>query len=94
MARILFAWELGGGAGHVAPFYPIAQSLIAAGHELTLAVREPERVISLFKGPSRKVYRHPWQWFHNASRNLATTAIGQQRKSFNRRSRHPRFSRR
>ncbi len=48
MGKILFAWELGGGLGHLGPFHEIARSLIDQGHELILAVREPSRAAKLF----------------------------------------------
>lgn len=48
MSRILFAWELGGGYGHLGPFRPIAEALLAQGHELTLAVRDVERAHAVF----------------------------------------------
>ena len=39
MARYLFAWELGGGAGHWANIYPVAMALINRGHEVFAALR-------------------------------------------------------
>lgn len=43
MSRILFAWELGGGFGHLGPFLPVAQALLARGHRLTVAASNVER---------------------------------------------------
>ncbi len=40
MSRILLAWELGGGAGHVASLRPVAEALLARGHQVTLAARD------------------------------------------------------
>lgn len=40
MARILIAWELGGGLGHCAMLEPIASRLIARGHEVYFAARD------------------------------------------------------
>ena len=40
MARILFAWELGGDYGHLARLLPVAQALKAGGHEVVFAVRD------------------------------------------------------
>lgn len=37
MARILLAWELGEGMGHLLPLKPLLQRLCAAGHELVVA---------------------------------------------------------
>jgi tetratricopeptide (TPR) repeat protein len=44
MATIMFAWEMGGGAGHVAPFRHIAQRLRADGHNVVFALRDLWRV--------------------------------------------------
>lgn len=40
MARFLFAWELGGGYGHLARLLPLALTLRARGHEVVFAVRD------------------------------------------------------
>ncbi len=39
MARILYAWELGGGYGHIDPLFRIAEALAARGHESVFAFR-------------------------------------------------------
>ena len=40
MARIVFAWELGGGTGHVATLLPIARAMQARGHEARFLLRD------------------------------------------------------
>jgi UDP:flavonoid glycosyltransferase YjiC (YdhE family) len=40
MSRILLAWELGGGFGHLAPFLSLAPRLLERGHTLHIAARE------------------------------------------------------
>lgn len=55
MSRILFAWELGGGLGHLGPFRPIAERLAARGHEITIAARDVERAHSVFDGAVKVV---------------------------------------
>ena len=40
MANILFAWELGGGAGHIHILAPLAEALASRGHRVFLAARE------------------------------------------------------
>jgi hypothetical protein len=59
MAKILFAWELGGGNGHLGPFYSIAKHLLAAGHSLTLAVRDQDRATKLFHGLNVELVQAP-----------------------------------
>ncbi|HEX4607770.1 MAG TPA: hypothetical protein VH092_06135 [Urbifossiella sp.] len=48
MLRILFAWELGGGLGHINQFRPVAQALRDRGHEVCLALRDLSRAADLF----------------------------------------------
>jgi UDP:flavonoid glycosyltransferase YjiC (YdhE family) len=40
MARILFAWELGAGYGHLGGFLPMALELRERGHEVVFALRD------------------------------------------------------
>jgi len=40
VSRILYAWELGGGYGHVGSFRPLALALRDRGHEVVCAVRD------------------------------------------------------
>ena len=40
MSRIVYAWELGAGYGHLAAFLPLAKALRAAGHEVTCVIKE------------------------------------------------------
>ncbi len=50
MSRILFAWELGAGVGHLSAFRQIAEVLIRRGHELTAAVRDLAGAAMVFEG--------------------------------------------
>lgn len=43
MARILFAWELGGNFGHLGQLLPLASQLQARGHEVVFALRDVTR---------------------------------------------------
>jgi len=43
MARILFAWELGTGYGHIGAFLPAALKLREHGHEVAFALRDLSR---------------------------------------------------
>ena len=40
MAKVLFAWELGAGLGHIMQFAPLANGLAALGHRVFAALRE------------------------------------------------------
>lgn len=40
MSRVLCAWELGGGYGHIAALSPVAQRLRARGHDVVLAIKD------------------------------------------------------
>jgi UDP:flavonoid glycosyltransferase YjiC (YdhE family) len=59
VSRILYAWELGGGLGHLGPFRPIADRLIARGHEITLAVQDAERAHAVFDSRAVNVVQAP-----------------------------------
>ena len=48
MATFFFAWELGGGLGHVLPFRPVAQALIAKGHRVVAALRDQTHAVRAF----------------------------------------------
>ena len=43
MGKILLAWELGGGIGHMVPFLPIAEELIRRGHRVYAALKDLSR---------------------------------------------------
>ncbi|MCG8648763.1 MAG: hypothetical protein MI861_02960, partial [Pirellulales bacterium] len=59
MAKILFAWELGGGLGHIGPFAPIARQLLCQKHEVCLAVRDISRVGKLYSGLDVTLFQAP-----------------------------------
>jgi UDP-N-acetylglucosamine:LPS N-acetylglucosamine transferase len=48
MAKILFAWELGAGLGHVTCQRPLADELRRRGHEVVLAVRDVRSAAAVF----------------------------------------------
>lgn len=41
MARIIFAWELGGHTGHVTTLMPVAREMRERGHEVRFLLRDP-----------------------------------------------------
>ena len=59
MARILYAWELGGGFGHVGPFHSIACELSKYGHELTLVLRDVSSVGEIYDQLDFRLFQAP-----------------------------------
>jgi UDP:flavonoid glycosyltransferase YjiC (YdhE family) len=60
MARILIAWELGGGFGHVLPLTAVARALLAAGHEIFVAARDLPRVTAAMTGMPVHIMSAPY----------------------------------
>jgi len=59
MSRILLAWELGAGFGHLGPFLMIANRLLERGHELHIAAREVASAVSALGDLPIAVYQAP-----------------------------------
>jgi hypothetical protein len=59
MANILLTWEMGGGAGHCSKLAPIAQRLILAGHEVSVAARDVPTAQRFFESLAVKHYQAP-----------------------------------
>ena len=59
-ARILLAWELGHGWGHVLPLRALAEHLIAAGHQVFVAARDLLRTRRAFAGSAARVLAAPF----------------------------------
>jgi UDP:flavonoid glycosyltransferase YjiC (YdhE family) len=59
MARILMAWELGAGYGHLAPLLTLARPLKAAGHEVSFVVRDVVAAEAVLAGSSIPFYPAP-----------------------------------
>lgn len=57
--RILFAWELGAGMGHLAPHRKLLEALKARGHEVTVVSRDVARADKAFSGLSFPVHQAP-----------------------------------
>jgi len=60
MARILLAWELGHGLGHIVPMRALALRLIGNGHEVLIAAREILRVRAQFSGVAVRILAAPF----------------------------------
>ncbi len=61
MSRIVYAWELGAGYGHLAAFLPLAKALRAAGHEVTFVIKELTHAETLL-GPEHFTYLQAPLW--------------------------------
>ena len=59
MARILIAWELGNGYGHIARVLPLAVELQRRGHEPALVLREVTRAETLVTRHGLRVLQAP-----------------------------------
>lgn len=59
MARILMTWEMGAGYGHIAPLLALAKPLVAEGHDITFAVRDPAAAESLLRGTGFPILQAP-----------------------------------
>jgi UDP:flavonoid glycosyltransferase YjiC (YdhE family) len=59
MAKILYAWELGSGLGHMAPYRGLFEKLCARGHSLTLVLRDLSRAKTIFKGLNVSLLQSP-----------------------------------
>ncbi len=59
MATILFAWELGGGMGHLTNIAPLARHLAQQGHEVAVALRDLSRAAIVFPGDDVQILQAP-----------------------------------
>jgi hypothetical protein len=61
MARVLLAWELGGGTGHLVNFSLPLGRLSAQGHEVFLALRDLSCASAMFKDATVSYLQAPYQ---------------------------------
>lgn len=59
MARILFAWELGAGTGHLSPYQTLITELVGLGHEVFFASRDPAVGAEILKKSGAKMLAAP-----------------------------------
>ena len=59
MKRILYAWELGGGLGHVSRFLPLARVLQERGCDITWALADLAPARTLLKGAAATLLQAP-----------------------------------
>ena len=61
MATIFFAWELGGGLGHVTQIVSLANGLRPAGHRVVVALRELPRAAELLDNSGITLLQSPYK---------------------------------
>jgi hypothetical protein len=59
MKTVLFAWELGGGLGHLYQFEPLARRLRARGYRLVYALRDLSQARALLGHASAELWQAP-----------------------------------
>jgi UDP:flavonoid glycosyltransferase YjiC (YdhE family) len=82
MARILMAWELGAGYGHLAPLLTLARPLLRAGHQVSFVVRDVAGAEAVLGGSGIPWYPAPANFspsgevtLHSYSQILLSTAF-------------------
>lgn len=63
MARFLMAWELGSGLGHAGRLAPLAEALIARGHQVDVAMKDVVHTRPMFQGIDVRIFQAP-MWLH------------------------------
>jgi len=84
MARILMAWELGAGYGHMAPLVALARPLMQAGHHVSFAARDTTVAEAVLAGssmpwhpaPANRAVGGPWT-LHSYPQILMRTAFNE-----------------
>jgi UDP-glucoronosyl and UDP-glucosyl transferase len=80
MARLLLAWELGGGLGHVLPLGQLAAALRARGHEVDLVLRDlslaPQALGPALDDPGLRLWQAPL-WLHPSKAAVEPTCFAE-----------------
>jgi hypothetical protein len=61
VSTILFAWELGGGLGHITQIAPLATDLAARGHRVHVALRDLSAAATVFAGTTVQFLPGPFR---------------------------------
>src|SRR5213075_2803526 len=59
MANVVFAWELGGGLGHLTQMLPLAQGIVGQGHRVAAVVRNPAKAAEVFGDLAVELFQSP-----------------------------------
>ena len=62
MARILCAWEMGMGFGHLSNLKPVIDAALNAGHEVFLAAKDLPNVYKVFREGTIGVFQAPYRF--------------------------------
>lgn len=84
MAKVLMAWELGAGYGHLAPLLTLARPLQQAGHELSFVVRDVVAAEAVLAGSSIPCYPAPANFHPTGGADLHSYPQILLRTAFNR----------
>src|SRR4051812_39277510 len=61
MGRILFAWQLGAGNGHLMRMLPLVEGLVANGHEVFVAARYLARAAAAYGKARVRLLQAPYK---------------------------------
>lgn len=67
--KVALVWELGQDLGHLSAFQPLAEELLARGHEVSLIARDVTRVASMFGGVPVRILQAPVSGFVQKNRS-------------------------
>lgn len=81
MSKIVYAWELGAGYGHIDAFLPVAKLLQARGHEIIWIVKDLQHVPELLGSEQFSYFQAPIQWPFAQSSSAAMNYAGVLRNS-------------
>ncbi|KAA3623674.1 MAG: hypothetical protein DWQ08_11255 [Proteobacteria bacterium] len=59
MTKILFAWEMGVGYGHIMPYLDLVRRLTATGHSVSFATRDLSNTYDVFEGEKVEYIQAP-----------------------------------
>ncbi len=62
MSKILYAWEMGAGYGHIAPFLPVATELKKRGHEVVFSLKDLGHADTLLGKDGFVYMQAPMRW--------------------------------
>ncbi|HMM76801.1 MAG TPA: hypothetical protein PJ986_13900 [Gammaproteobacteria bacterium] len=77
MAHVVFAWELGGGLGHLVRYRRLIARLCASGHRISFIAREAARAAQVFAAWPVAVAAAPWDETPPAARVKSPNSVAE-----------------